>query len=148
MDRFYQRVQNVERTDSDDAEAEEVLDVLDALIARSPLSRPITVWRGLRNVETVFGTNLDITSLQGRIVDTQGLMATSTSRTAAIDFTSPGRPPALLRVRVPYAFGHLWVAELGDPDLAYQREVLIHPKHLVIVDVIGEDFPVISAEVR
>ncbi|MCF8610052.1 phage head morphogenesis protein [Gordonia sp. HY285] len=150
MDRFYQRVQALEREDGpDDDEADDVRDLLDDLIARNPLPRPVLVWRGVRNLEAMFGDAArNLASLIGESIPLAGFTAASTSPEVATSFTIPGKLKGLLRVAVRAGMGHLWVAGAGDPALAEQRELLLRASEIVILGVTDGAVPVIDVEVR
>ena len=131
MDRTYELVAAVLRGQltPDELTAETavlVSHVIDALIPatnRWRLPEPVRLYRGQRSASTV-GTGPRI----GRVLVAETFVSTTIYKPVAVDeFTQPPGPsgPALLEIQAPPGTPGLWVPPAGDPDLAYQGELLL-----------------------
>ncbi|WP_072689289.1 VG15 protein [Rhodococcus marinonascens] len=152
-DRFFQRIQQVLRTGADDLEAAQVAGPVLESIDAGRLARDVVTWRGIRNTNTLFGVpNQRLAELTGQEVQANGLLAVSTSRSLAVEeFTKPsfGGGPALLRVSIQSGTPAAWVKLVGEPDMQYQRELLLSDGHLMRVREVSYtgDLPIVDVEV-
>lgn len=153
-DRTYESFQRAVRGDEPDLDWVENADYLDQLIDRHPLRRPVRAFRGVRDSRKVFGVDSsELNSLIGRRWPLRGYFGTTVFRGVARDeFTRPphGGGPILFDLHIPAGIRALWVALVGDDDLAYQGELLL-PAYVSImitsVDYSG-DIPVVQATVE
>lgn len=166
VDRLYERIQRLLRDEAGDEETDEkLLDTLETIleaVEAGILARDVVTWRGVRSTIRSFGRpNSDLVGLVGKELRQDGLLAVSTSRTLALEqFTRPplGGGPALLRVAVPAKTPAAWLPLGGDPEMQYQRELLLGPGHSLYVTKIsylasndvsyaGGTLPVLDVEV-
>lgn len=150
-DRFYQDVQRA-AADNPRAslDARIVASDLDALMA--PLPEDIEVWRGVRNARATFGVpSEDLESLAGGDpADVGRFFATTLNRAVADpEFIEPGSDPVLYKITALAGTYALWVPPLGNPDEAYQQELLFPPG--AQVRIVGVDrtyrVPIVEVEV-
>lgn len=145
-DRTYELVAAVLRGQltSDDLTAENaelVSGIIDALIPatnRWRLPEPLRVYRGQRRSSRVVGSGPSI----GRVLIADTFVSTTIYRQVAIDeFTQPPGPggPALLEIAAPAGTAGLWLPPAGDPDLAYQGELLLPRETRIVVRGERED---------
>lgn len=149
-DRFYQDVQRA-AADHPGAslEARIVASDLDALMAELP--EDVEVWRGVRNARAAFGVaSGDLESLVGDVAEPGRFFATTLNRDVAEpEFIEPGSDPVLYRITALAGTYALWVPPLGNPDEAYQQELLFPPG--AQVRIVGVDrtyrVPIVEVEV-
>ncbi|MDF3308723.1 hypothetical protein P3H15_27270 [Rhodococcus sp. T2V] len=152
-DRFYQRMQKVLRDGVDDPEAADVLEQVFETIESGVLLREVVTWRGIRNTNGLFGVaNNRLDELVGTEVPAPGMLAVTTSRSLAVrEFTDPsfGGGPALLRMSIGSGTPAAWVKLVGDPDMAYQRELLLADGQRMRVREVSYtgDLPIVDVEV-
>ncbi|QRY61480.1 hypothetical protein JVX90_13770 [Gordonia sp. PDNC005] len=137
-DRFYQRVQ---QPTADDAEARSVRDEMEDLVYSHELAQDRELWRGIRSCEATFGMqSSDLESLIGReFTPNQFTAATSAREVAEREFSQPSLRGgnAMIRVRARKGTPAAYLAPIGDPKLAYQREVLFPPG--ISMRIVGVD---------
>lgn len=151
LDRTYEMVNRLLRYEPgadelSDAELADVRDIvrgLSQLLERWRTPEPLRVYRGLRS-------RAGLTDV--RII-TRSFLATTIVRDIAIDeFTVPPAPggPALLEIDVPAGVPAVWVPPLGDPALAYQGELLLPRRLLLLVRSSSEEagIVVVNCEVE
>lgn len=152
-DRFYRRIQDVFRKDADDPAALAIAESLDEAIQSGVLTRDVVMWRGVRSTTGLFGvSNTDLAGLSGTQKQVDGFLAVSTSQSIAVEeFTRPplGGGPALMRVSIRAGTRAAWVKLVGDPGMAYQRELLLADGHLLQLGQLtySGDLPIIDVEV-
>ena len=113
-----------------------------------PLPEQVTVWRGVRDVEAVFGmSNTRLELLVGTEYAVPMFFATSLSRRVAKDeFTAPGVGPALLELVAQAGVPALWVPVLGEKVNAYQQELLFPPRTIVRILQISRPRGLVAVE--
>lgn len=139
-DRTYELVAAVLRNPkSSDDLTEEQADLVDRIVRllsaatrrwRTPFSMP--VYRGQRSLDQVFGAGPRV----GRTIQPTTFLSTSIYRDVALEeFAAPPGPggPALLELVVPAGTYGLWLPPIGDPELAYQGELLLSRRTRVLV---------------
>jgi hypothetical protein len=97
---------------------------IDGAMAASPLSRDVTVWRGSRTGQGVFGDRLNgnVTGMRWR---EDAYVSTSAAKRVAADFTYAGtsdRPGLVMRMKVPRGVGAVQVSGAG---VGSQSELLL-----------------------
>ena len=121
--------------------AELVTGIIDALIpatSRWRLPEPVRLYRGQRRASRAVGTGPRI----GRVLIAETFVSTTIYRQVAIDeFTRPPGPggPALLEVDALAGTPGLWLPPAGNPDLAYQGELLLPRETRIVVRGERED---------
>lgn len=132
LDRTYELVATILRDPSSaDRLTTAQLDLVDRIVRvltnvtlRWSLPEPVRVYRGQRSLERVFGAG----DRPGRTIRPATFLSTTISRSVALDeFTAPTGPggPALFEIDVPAGTPALWLPPIGDPELAYQGELLL-----------------------
>lgn len=147
LGRYYEQVQAAVKDNNPNGEAVRV--ALDLQLLAAPLPEDVQVWRGIRSIEATFGAPIDqLESQPGEIVNR--FMSTTAHESVARDeFLHPGPQPALLKVTARSGARAVWMPPIGDPEMAYQGELLFAPGHLLrILRVDREgDPPLIEVEV-
>ncbi|NOQ62712.1 hypothetical protein [Mycolicibacterium fortuitum] len=151
-DRFYEQVQLAYRGETDDPEA---IDVADRLlnVVTHPLASDYTAWRGVRSAQATFGVTSDnLEELIGATARLGRFQATSLDREVAVnEFTKPQLKGGAVLIEIDLKPGVRvgWVPPAGDPALARQQELLLHPEmmqRIVGVDRSGP-VPIVRMEV-
>ncbi len=109
-----------------------IVRMLDAATRRWVVPEDLIVYRGQRSVMRALGSGNRV----GRTIALEAFMSTSIHRAVAVDeFAAPPGPggAALLKVAVPAGTPALWLPPVGDPDLAYQGELLLARDGRIIV---------------
>lgn len=151
-DRFYERVQLAYRGEIDDAEAIDVADKLLEVVTH-PLARDYAAWRGVRSAEATFGVAADqLEQLIGATARLDRFQAASLDRNVAVnEFTKPQLKGGAVLIEVVLRPGVRvgWIPPVGDPELARQQELLLHPQ--MVQRIVGVDrsgpVPVVQMEV-
>lgn len=139
-DRTYELVAAVLRDpkSSDDLSEEQadlvdtIVRILSAATRRWRVPVPVAVYRGQRSLGRVFGAGPRV----GRTIQPATFLSTSISRDVALEeFAAPPGPggPALFEVAVPAGTQGLWLPPIGDPELAYQGELLLPRRTRLLV---------------
>lgn len=139
-DRTYELVAAVLRDPkSSDDLSEEQADLVDTIVRMlSAVTRrwrvpvPVAVYRGQRSLDQVFGAEPRV----GRTIQPATFLSTSISRDVALEeFAAPpgSGGPALFEVTVPAGTQGLWLPPIGDPELAYQGELLLPRRTRLLV---------------
>ncbi len=127
-DRFYESVQAALRADPPGRLVG--LDALTEAIARGELKLDLVLFRGVRNISTVFPDS----TAEGTTLVWRGLSATSVVESVArSEFMVPGASPGLIRLHVTKGARAAWVAGTGKPALRAQGEVLLPDRSLIRV---------------
>jgi len=132
LDRTYELVAGVLRGQLTPDElaadtAELVSGIIDALIPatnRWRLPEPVRLYRGQRSASAAVGAGARV----GSVLVAETFVSTTIYKQVAFDeFTRPPGPsgPALLEMHAPAGTPGLWLPPAGDPDLAYQGELLL-----------------------
>ena len=111
---------SVEHTDLIDT----IVRVLTEVTRRWRVPEPVRVYRGQRSVDRIFGSEARV----GRTIQPATFLSTSISREVALqEFTVPAGVggPALFEITLPAATPALWLPPVGDPELAYQGELVL-----------------------
>lgn len=147
-DRYYEQVQAaaVHDENATDESLQVMNDLQDMAIA---LPEDVEVWRGVRSIEETFGTGID--GLIGRDDEiVRRFMSTTVHKNVARgEFTRPSKSPALLKVTAHAGAAAVWMPPIGDPEMAYQGELLFRPGCLLRILAVdtSADVPVIEVEV-
>lgn len=140
LDRTYALVAAVLRNPgtADDL-TDEQADVVDTIVRvlsvatrRWRVSVPVKVFRGQRSLARVLGAEPRV----GRTIQPAMFLSTSISRDVAVrEFAAPPGPggAALFEVSVPAGTRGLWIPPIGDPELAYQGELLLPRRTRLVV---------------
>lgn len=132
LDRTYELVAAVVRgrLSPDDLTAEQsadvlgIIDGLDLATERWRLPERVRAYRGQRSIGRLFGSGPRV----GAEIEAESFLSTSIHRRVAIDeFTAPTGTggPVLFEIQLPEGASALWVPPVGDPELAYQGELLL-----------------------
>lgn len=109
-------------------------------IKRSALPEPLTVYRGITDLEATFGVAPhDATALVEQVRRADGFMSTSISRQVAVQGFVDERNGALLEIRVPAGVPAAWLPALRSPAFPDQLEMLFGDRtSLLVVDASKE----------
>lgn len=108
-------------------------------LAKSPLSKEVTVWRGIEDVEATFGpTSPDCSALIGVEKRLAGFASSTVSREVAEEFAD-ALLGALLRIAVPAGITGAWLPSLGEVGFEDEGELLLE-SDLVFAVTGCEDF--------
>lgn len=147
-DRYYEQVQRAAQGDPDASDdARKVVSVLHDL-AR-PLLDDVQVWRGIRSVRDSFHVGIGELCAGTTHITVWFVAAAIDPNVARDEFTGPGRDPAVLKIRAKAGTGAIWIPPIGDPDVAYQGELLLIPGSMLRILAVAtmSGLPMIEAEV-
>lgn len=120
---------------------------LSSAIERSVLPIDLTVYRGIRNLESTFGTASPAELMQVTHRE-KGFLAGSVHAEIALrDFTTLNG--ALIVLQVPSGTRGIWVGLTGDPSLSWQGEILLPVDtalHIYDIDE-KQEVPILLAQV-
>lgn len=139
-DRFYEQVQLAYQGEIEDEEAIDVADKLLEVVTH-PLAAEYTVWRGVRSAAATFGVDADqLDELIDSTAPLNRFLATSLDRSVAIDeFTKPQLRGGAVLIEMTLKPGVRvgWIPPIGDPAMASQQELLLHPN--MVQRIVGVD---------
>lgn len=147
-DRYYEQVQRAAQGDPDASDdARRVASDLHDL-AR-PLLEDVQVWRGSRSVSDSFHVGIGELCAGTAHITAWFVAATIDPAVARDEFTRPGRDPAVFKITAKAGTGAIWIPPIGDPDEAYQGELLVMPGSMLRILAVNtmSGLPVIEAEV-